>query len=375
MTFAKKILITSSDIFAISSQKQFEKIALKVFRFQYENNLVYQEFCDFLKTDPHKVKSLQQIPFLPIQFFKSHEVVSNTNPIQETFTSSGTTSPVAHKGGNLDKKVIPITSKHLVTDVTLYEESYRKGFSEFYGNIEDYVVLALLPSYLEREGSSLIYMVKDLIELSNHPESGFYLHNHDELIAKLIALDLAGQNVILIGVTFALLDLIETFNEKSSFLDKKKKVRDDLGQTTELSEKKHSFQLQHTIIMETGGMKGKRKEMIREELHEQLCKGFGVSAIHSEYGMTELLSQAYSLGNGVFECPSWMQILVRDTEDALTYIPDGKTGGINVIDLANINSCSFIATQDLGKKNPNNSFEVLGRFDNSDIRGCNLMVL
>jgi phenylacetate-coenzyme A ligase PaaK-like adenylate-forming protein len=340
-------LITASDIFAISSQKHFEKIALKVFRFQYENNLVYQEFCDFLKTDPHKVKSLRQIPFLPIQFFKSHEVVSNTTPIQETFTSSGTTSPLAPKGDKLDKKVIPITSKHLVTDVTLYEESYRKGFSEFYGNIEDYVVLALLPSYLEREGSSLIYMVKDLIELSNHPESGFYLHNHDELIAKLITLDQAGQNVILIGVTFALLDLIE----------------------------RHQFQLQHTIIMETGGMKGKRKEMIREELHEQLCQGFGVSAIHSEYGMTELLSQAYSLGNGVFECPSWIQILVRDTEDALTYIQDGKTGGINVIDLANINSCSFIATQDLGKKNPNNSFEVLGRFDNSDIRGCNLMVI
>ena len=326
-------MITTSDIFSISGQKQFEKIALKVFRFQYENNLVYKKFCDLLKTDVQKVKSLQQIPFLPIQFFKSHEVVSNTNPVQEIFISSGTTGM--------------ITSKHLVTDVALYEESFRKGFSEFYGTIEDYVVLALLPSYLEREGSSLIYMVKDLIELSNQPESGFYLHSHDELIAKLIALDQAGQNVILIGVTFALLDLIE----------------------------QHQFQLQHTIIMETGGMKGKRKEMIREELHEQLCKGFGVSAIHSEYGMTELLSQAYSLGNGVFECPSWIQILIRDTEDALTYIKDGKTGGINVIDLANINSCSFIATQDLGKKNPNNSFEVLGRFDSSDIRGCNLMVL
>lgn len=326
-------MITTTDIFTISSQKQFEKIALKVFRYQYENNKVYHEFCNFLKTDPHKVKSIQQIPFLPIQFFKSHEVISNTHEIQETFTSSGTTGM--------------ITSKHLVTDVTLYEESYRKGFSEFYGNIEDYVVLALLPSYLEREGSSLIYMVKDLIELSNHPESGFYLNNHDELITELITLEKAGQNVILIGVTFALLDLIE----------------------------KQQFKLQHTIIMETGGMKGRRKEMIREELHDQLCEGFGVSAIHSEYGMTELLSQAYSLGNGVFECPAWMQILVRDTEDALTYIPDGKTGGINVIDLANINSCSFIATQDLGKKNPNNSFEVLGRFDNSDIRGCNLMVL
>ena len=329
----KKNLITASDIFTISSQKQFEKTALKVFRYQYENNLVYQEFCDLLKTNPQKVKSLHQIPFLPIQFFKSHNVVSNNESIQTTFTSSGTTGA--------------ITSRHLVTDVSIYEESYRKGFSQFYGNIEDYVILALLPSYLEREGSSLIHMVEDLIQLTNNSDSGFYLHNHEELIKKLVALDEAGQNVILIGVTYALLDLIE----------------------------KQTFQLQNTIIMETGGMKGKRKEMIREELHEELCNGFGVTAIHSEYGMTELLAQAYSLGNGIFECPSWMQIHIRDTEDALTYINDGKTGGINVIDLANINSCSFIATQDLGKKYPNNSFEVLGRFDNSDIRGCNLMVI
>lgn len=326
-------MISTHDIFTISNQKQFDKIALKVFRFQYENNLVYREFCDFLKTDVQKVKSIQQIPFLPIQFFKSHSVVSNTNPIQATFTSSGTTGMS--------------TSKHLVTDVSIYEESYRKGFSQFYGNIEDYVVLALLPSYLEREGSSLIHMVDDLIQLSNQPESGFYLHNYDELIEKLIQLDQAGQNVVLIGVTYALLDLVE----------------------------KHSFQLENTIIMETGGMKGKRKEMIREELHQQLCEGFGVNAIHSEYGMTELLSQAYSLGEGIFECPSWMQILVRDTEDALSYVREGKTGGINIIDLANINSCSFIATQDLGKKYSNGSFEVLGRFDHSDIRGCNLMVI
>jgi phenylacetate-coenzyme A ligase PaaK-like adenylate-forming protein len=332
-------MISDQDIFTISSQKQFEKIALKVFRFQYENNLVYQEFCDFLKVNKQSVKTLQQIPFLPIQFFKNHEVVSNTDKIQETFTSSGTTGM--------------ITSKHLVTDVSLYEQSYRNAFSEFYGNIEDYVVLALLPSYLERSGSSLIYMVKDLIELSNNEHSGFYLHNYDELIEKLVELDNAGQNVILIGVTYALLDLIE----------------------------KQKFQLKNTIIMETGGMKGKRKEMIREELHEILCDGFGVQTIHSEYGMTELLSQAYSLGNGIFECPTWMQIKIRDTEDALTYVKNGKTGGINVIDLANINSCSFIATQDLGKKQPNQpgcrqagSFEVLGRFDNSDIRGCNLMV-
>ena len=308
-------------------------MALKVFRFQYENNLVYQAFCDFLKVDKQSVKSLEQIPFLPIQFFKSHDVVANTDDIQETFTSSGTTGM--------------ITSKHLVTDVSLYEQSYRNAFSEFYGNIEDYAVLALLPSYLERSGSSLIYMVKDLIELSNNENSGFYLHNYDELIAKLVELDNAGQNVILIGVTYALLDLVE----------------------------KQNFQLKNTIIMETGGMKGKRKEMIREELHEILCTSFRVQNIHSEYGMTELLSQAYSLGNGIFECPTWMQILIRDTEDAMTYVNNGKTGGINVIDLANINSCSFIATQDLGKKQPNNSFEVLGRFDNSDIRGCNLMII
>ena len=326
-------MISITDIFSISNQKQFEKIALKVFRFQHENNLIYNEFCTLMNVKAHDVKSLQQIPFLPVQFFKSRIIVSNKNSFQEIFTSSGTSGI--------------ITSRHHVTNISIYEESYKKGFAQFYGNIEDYTILALLPSYLEREGSSLIYMVKDLIESTNNTESGFYLHNHEALIEKLITLDASGQNVILIGVTYALLDLIE----------------------------KQKFQLKNTFIMETGGMKGKRKEMIREDLHFQLCKGFGVSVIHSEYGMTELLSQAYSLGEGVYECPSWMQILIRDTEDALSFIENGRTGGINVIDLANINSCSFIATQDLGKKNLNNSFEVLGRFDNSDIRGCNLMIL
>ena len=326
-------MISTANIFSISSQKQFEKIALKTFRFQHQNNPIYREFCDYLKIDVSKVKTLQQIPFLPIQFFKNTKIVSNKNPIQKTFTSSGTSGIE--------------TSKHFVTNVSLYEESYLKGFSQFFGNIEDYIILALLPSYLEREGSSLIYMVDDLIKKTKNSESGFYLHNHKELVEKLIQLDSSLQNVILIGVTYALLDLIEL----------------------------QKFQLKNTIIMETGGMKGKRKEMIREELHEQLSEGFGVAAIHSEYGMTELLSQAYSLGNGIFECPAWMQILIRETEDALSYVPDGKSGGINVIDLANINSCSFIATQDLGKKNPKNTFEVLGRFDNSDIRGCNLMVI
>jgi phenylacetate-coenzyme A ligase PaaK-like adenylate-forming protein len=320
-------------LFSISGKKEFEKTALKVFRFQYEHNAVYREFCELLKVAPAAVKRLHDIPFLPIQFFKTHDVLSSGEPVREIFTSSGTTGMA--------------TSRHLITDISLYEESYRRAFARFYGNIEDYTVLALLPSYLEREGSSLIYMVDDLIQRSGNPDSGFYLNNYDELIEKLEALDRAGQNILLIGVTYALLDLVE----------------------------KKQFHLRNTIIMETGGMKGRRREMIREELHEILCEGFGVSAIHSEYGMTELLSQAYSLGNGIFQCPEWMEILTRDTEDALSYVTGGKTGGINVIDLANINSCSFIATQDLGKKYPDNTFEVLGRFDNSDIRGCNLMVL
>jgi phenylacetate-coenzyme A ligase PaaK-like adenylate-forming protein len=325
--------LTPSEIFSIATPKSFEKMALKVFRFQYDNNTVYQEFCDLVRRDKSNVKVLTDIPFLPIQFFKSHAILSSQEPVAITFTSSGTTGMT--------------TSKHLVTDVNFYKQSFQTAFSQFYGSIENYVILALLPSYLEREGSSLIYMVEDMIAKSNHPESGFYLHNYDDLICKLEELETSGQNVLLIGVTYALLDLIE----------------------------KKSFHLKNTIIMETGGMKGKRKELIREELHQLLCNGFGVSSIHSEYGMTELLSQAYSFGNGLFECPPWMSVLIRDPEDALTYVSDGKTGGINVIDLANINSCSFIATQDLGKKYPNHSFEVLGRFDASDIRGCNLMVV
>jgi len=229
----------------------------------------------------------------------------------------------------------------------LYQKSYRKGFEHFYGNIKDYVVLALLPNYLERKGSSLVAMVDDFIQQSNNPASGFYLNNLDELASTLNELDKSGQKVLLIGVSFALLDLIE----------------------------KQQFTLQNTIVMETGGMKGRRKELIRDELHDLLGKGFGVSEIHSEYGMTELLSQGYSKGNGIFKCPPWMKILTRDTEDALTIYQSSKAGGINVIDLANYNSCSFIATQDLGNVFSDGSFEILGRFDNSDVRGCNLMVL
>ncbi len=325
-------MFTAADIISIHTTKEFHKTAMKVFRFQFEHNEVYQKYCLLLKKSPLNVKHLTEIPFLPIEFFKSKDVLSSIDAVQTTFTSSGTTGM--------------ITSKHHVTDLSFYEASCRSAFSKFYGNIEDYAVLALLPSYLEREGSSLIYMAKDFIEGSNHPDSGFYLHNYNELANKLVELDTNGQNVLLTGVTYALLDLIEL----------------------------QKFDLKNTIIMETGGMKGKRKEMIREELHTILTEGFGVEKIHSEYGMTELLSQAYSLGDGIFECPPWMDVLIRDTEDPLTIIEDGKTGGINVIDLANINSCSFIATQDLGKKHLNFSFEVLGRFDNSDIRGCNLMV-
>jgi phenylacetate-coenzyme A ligase PaaK-like adenylate-forming protein len=321
------------EIIQIQTTKEFHKIAMKVFRFQYDNNLVYQRFCNLLGKSPQNVGTLTEIPFLPIEFFKSKEVLSSNNPIQITFTSSGTTGM--------------ITSKHHVTDLSFYEASFRKAFSHFYGNIEDYVVLALLPSYLEREGSSLIYMVDDLIQGSNQPESGYYLNNYTELASTLTRLDTERKNILLIGVTYALLDLAEM----------------------------QSFDLKNTIIMETGGMKGRRKEMIREELHNILCKGFGVPKIHSEYGMTELLSQGYSLGDGIFECPPWMDILIRDPEDALTYVETGKTGGVNVIDLANINSCSFIATQDLGKKYSDYSFEILGRFDSSDIRGCNLMVV
>lgn len=325
--------MNTTDIFYIDGKKTFVKQALKVFRYQHANVPVYREFCDYLGVDVHDVKLIEDIPFLPIGFFKDREIIANGMSVQAVFTSSGTTGSV--------------TSRHLVADVSVYETSFRQAFSRFYGDVENYVILALLPSYLEREGSSLIYMVDDLIKSSNHPESGFYLNNLEELSVMLEDLDRSGQNVLLIGVTYALLDLIEH----------------------------KSFNLSNTVVMETGGMKGRRREIIRAELHQLLCLGFGVPRIQSEYGMTELLSQAYSTGDGLFDCPPWMDVIIRDPEDPLTVLNYGKTGGINVIDLANINSCAFIATQDLGKKHPNGTFEVLGRFDHSDIRGCNLMVL
>lgn len=326
-------MIRKDTIFNIQTAAEFEAISLEVFKFQFENNQVYRSFCDLQYIYSTDVKSLEDIPFLPIQFFKSHNILSTSHPVEQVFTSSGTTGK--------------LTSKHLITNMAFYQESFRRAFAHFYGPVEDYVVLALLPSYLEREGSSLIYMVEDMITHSGHTESGFYLHNLSELKEILSNLDQQGKKVLLIGVSFALLDLVE----------------------------RYQFQLKNTIIMETGGMKGRRKELVREELHAVLKKGFGVNHIHSEYGMTELLSQGYSKSNGIFECPSWMRVLTRDPADPRSILPPHRTGGINVIDLANLNSCAFISTLDLGKSLDHNRFEIVGRFDHSDLRGCNLMVL
>jgi phenylacetate-coenzyme A ligase PaaK-like adenylate-forming protein len=319
-------------IFTIASEAAFVDAALKVFNYQAENCLVYKEFIKGLNIDASTIKSIDAIPFLPIEFFKSQAVVTSHDDIEVTFTSSGTTGM--------------ITSRHHVTDASWYTDSFRKAFNLFYGDIRDYTVLALLPSYLEREGSSLIYMADDLIKQSQNADSGFYLYNHADLYHQLKIQQQLKKPTLLLGVTFALLNFIELYQ----------------------------INFPELIVMETGGMKGRRKEMIREELHDTLCKGFGVNAIHSEYGMTELLSQAYSKGEGIFNCPPWMRIITRDTNDPFTMLGNEKTGGINIIDLANINSCSFIATQDLGRVYADGSFEVLGRFDNADIRGCNLLI-
>ncbi|MBT8320601.1 MAG: acyl transferase [Eudoraea sp.] len=315
------------------SPAEFDSLALEIFRYQYQGNNTYQTFCKHLGVDPEDVHKIEEIPFLPIQFFKSHQIISGKSTPEVIFTSSGTTGQ--------------LTSKHYVAKTSIYRTSFLKTFKQFYGSPEEYCILALLPSYLEREGSSLVYMVNELIRQSGHPESGFYLHEHEVLARKLRKLDSGGTRVLLIGVSFALLNLVQQY----------------------------SFSLKNTVIMETGGMKGRKKELIRGELHAILKIGFGVGHIHSEYGMTELLSQAYSSGNGRFECPPWMRILIRDPEDPLTLLPKGKSGGVNILDLANLHSCSFIATQDLGKLHPGDSFEILGRFDHSDLRGCNLMAL
>jgi len=319
-------------IFKISSISEFKEIALEVFNHQYENIDVYHRYVDLCYRTKPIFDTIEKIPFLPINFFKSQKIIANNTKEDCVFGSSGTSGARQ--------------SLHYVKDLSIYEKCFIKGFNLFYGEISEYCILALLPSYIERKDSSLIYMVQKLIDISQCDESKFYLNNQDELYHKLKFLRKKKQKTILIGVSFALLDFVE----------------------------KYQCDFPELIVMETGGMKGKRKEMVREEMHTILKKRFGVNSIHSEYGMTELLSQAYSKGNGIFYCPPWMKVLARDPNDPGSNISENRKGCLNIIDLANFNSCSFIATDDYGNVNADSSFNVLGRIDNSDIRGCNLMI-
>ena len=317
-------------IFNIKSEEDFKKICFEIFKYQVDYNPIYSSYCEIILKgkNPNKITD---IPFLPISFFKEEQIICQGQKIEEIFLSSGTT-------GN--------QSKHLVSDLSIYKKSFRKSFELFYGDITDYCILSLLPNYREREGSSLIYMVDDFIKNSKHPNSGFYLNDYKKLTQTLIELENKNQKTILFGVSYALLDLAEQFPQK----------------------------LFNTIIIETGGTKGNRKEILKEELHESLKSCFKTKTIHSEYGMTELLSQSYSKGNGIFKSPPWKKVLIRDINDPLSFVDNNITGGINIIDLGNIYSCPFIATQDLGKKYNDDSFSIIGRYDNSDVRGCNLLV-
>ncbi|HQW44014.1 MAG TPA: acyl transferase [Chitinophagaceae bacterium] len=318
-------------VFRVNGEN-FESLALEAFRFQSENNPVYSDYLRALGLNPSSIQTIENIPYLPVCFFKSHAIKTSFFEPEAVFESSGTTGS--------------INSKHQVKDLSLYEESFTRGFELFYGAVSEWCVIGLLPSYLERKNSSLVYMVEKLIQLSGHSQSGFYLHEFDRLYETLAALEKKQQKTLLIGVTFALLDFAE----------------------------KYSLPLQHTVVMETGGMKGRRKEMIRQEVHQLLKTAFQLPVIQAEYGMTELLSQAYSKVDGIFSSPPWMKILVRDEEDPFIVKRTGS-GTINVIDLANFYSCSFIATDDVGKVHTDGSFEVLGRVDGSDLRGCSLMVV
>ncbi len=318
-------------IFNLQSDIEFNEIARSLFRYQYKNNEIYRNFVDALGISESKVYHPEQIPFLPVSFFKTHKIISGNFSEEIIFESSGTTGEE--------------TSKHYVVDTDLYQHSFTAGMELFYGDLSKYTVFALLPSYLERKNSSLVYMVEKILLRSNRQMGGFYLDDMDKLHQELLEAQQLGMKIMLIGVTFALLDMVESYH----------------------------VNIPDAIVIETGGMKGRRKELTRMELHEKLCKGFGVKSIHSEYGMTESLSQAWSAGEGIFRCPSWMKILIADSNDPLSFLETGHTGGINIIDLANFHSCSFIATQDLGRVFEDGSFEVLGRFDNSDIRGCSLL--
>ena len=319
-------------IFDIKNHSEFKKQCLDIYNFQYENNMVYQNYCNMICEDPTDVNEINKIPFLPISFFKTKKILSTDN-FEKVFYSSGTTTN--------------LRSKHFISSLKLYQKSFINNFKLNYSDITQYTILALLPNYYDNKDSSLIYMIEKLIKLTKSKESGFFLDDYYNLSKKLIELDTKKERkTILIGVPYALLDLID-FNQ---------------------------FKFINTIIMETGGMKGRRKEMVRTELHEKLKRGFGISKIHSEYGMTELLSQAYSKGDGIFKTPSWMKVIIRDINDAQNLDFNKKSGAINIIDLANYNSCSFIATDDMGKYINDDKFELIGRVDNSDVRGCNLLV-
>jgi len=323
--------INTTALFNMQEQ-DMEATALELFRYQYQENALYRAYTDALHRKPADVRSLLQIPFLPIQFFKSHTITCGTFTPELVFESSGTTQTV--------------NSRHLVKEAAVYERSFLTAFEQFYGPVTDFVVLGLLPSYLERQHSSLVYMVQDMVKRSGHAASGFYLYEHDKLAAHLRELEASGQKTLLIGVTFGLLDFAE----------------------------RYSLELKHTIVMETGGMKGRREEWTRLQVHAYLKERLGCSHIHAEYGMTELLSQAYSYGDGLFTTPPWMKVLVRDENDPFELSTANASGVINVVDLANVYSCAFIATEDIGKLRPDGSFEVLGRLDNSALRGCSLMV-
>jgi hypothetical protein len=320
----------AQQVFRIQNEKDFLQIALRIFNYQFQNNLVYGQYCKAIRKSPDNVFQLTEIPFLPIRFFKTHPVITGKFEKQTVFKSSGTTGAAV--------------SKHFVNDISLYEKSFLTCFEQFYGPVQRQCILGFLPSYLEQGSSSLVYMVDYLVKRSGHSLSGFYLYDHRKLYDTLLQLETAKQRTILFGVSYALLDLAESF----------------------------STPLQFTTIIETGGMKGRKKEIIKEELYRQLQQAFSVEQIHSEYGMTELLSQAYAM-NGIYKTPPWMKVLLRDETDPFSFI--STAGAINVVDLANIHSCSFIATDDRGRLHPDGSFEVLGRLDNSDIRGCSQLVL
>ena len=311
---------------------QFNEKALKVFRFQYQDNSLYRDYANYFGANPSSVKELKQIPFLPVSFFKSRQVTTSEFTPEIIFESSGTTGQVS--------------ARHFVKHLDLYRESCVKGFDFFYGSIGDFCILGLLPAYLERTGSSLVWMVNEWMRISKHPDNGFYLNEFEKLRDVLVKLESTKQRTLLIGVSFALMDFAE----------------------------KYTLQLSNTTVMETGGMKGRREEITRIELHQLLKEKLGVTRIHSEYGMTELLSQAYSTGDGIYRPVPWMKMLLRDEDDPLTIRASGE-GLLNIIDLSNIYSCSFIATDDVAKLAEDGSFEILGRMDNSDIRGCSLMVV